>query len=560
MKSLRSICPILLICLIGGSSAPAALKSTKVPRFDSAVAKAVGYLEANAAKASERDKTLMAYAILKAMKPEDGPKHPLVREGLAIAKGRALAKAYQGYDHIYLAGVDAMLLADTDGDLYFNELQQIADYVTGALRADGSWSDSPRAPGDISMSQYGILALWAAQRAGCKVPPDSIDRSAAFFLKGRNRDSGWGYRPGTKEGPGAGLSTHNMTLAGAGTVAVARTMLHGPKGLKAEVKVEEEAPKFGILEKVKSAGEAAGRAGAAFPGYSPKNAMASLDDAVNRGISWNDARFNAVSDAAHKIYFYYALERASALADLKEGWFTTYGDGLLTLQGKEGEFATHSGPNVGTSLAVLYFMRSTKQIIEKQFGKGVMKGARGLDNLFGGKDKKKKELGPLDELLGGIMSSVEKLEGLDEINTDDIVEKVKFTSRDELVGQVDMLKQLLKSKDADARRTAYWALGRTGDFALIPMMMQGLRDPSVDCNVEALSSLRYIARKPNGFELSTEPLAGAETAAPERRVEVANAWRTKAYKVWGNWYRQVRPFTEGDGLDELELTSQGRGR
>ena len=203
-------------------------------------------------------------------------------------------------------------------------------------------------------------------------------------------------------------------------------------------------------------------------------------------------------------------------------------------------------------------MRSAKQIIEKEFDKGVMKGSRGLDKLFGGEDKKKKELGPLDELLGGIMASVDDLEKLD-VNTDDIVEKVTFSSRDELIGQVDMLKKLLKSPNADSRRTAYWALGRTGDFALLPLMMQGIRDPSVDCNVEALRALRYIARKPNGFGLSLEPLAGAETADNETKVEVANKWRTKAYQTWGNWYRRVRPFDEGDGLDVLELTSQGRG-
>jgi hypothetical protein len=552
MNVLRHSLLFFSIILTISQSSIGAIKSTKVPRFDTAVSKAVGYLEANGAKTPETEKTLVAYALLKAGL---SPTHPLIAEGIEIAKKRALTGGYHGYDHIYLSGVDAMLLADADSDLYFNELQQISNYVASVQRQDGSWSDSPQQPGDVSISQYGILTLWAAQRAGCEIRPDVIDRAAAFLLRGRNSDAGWPYRPGTKLGPGAGASTHNMTLAGAGSLAVVRTMLHGPKGLKAEVPL-----KFGLLEKVDSETEAGNRSGGAFPSYNPKNSVQALDEAVNRGIAWTDTRFTPVSRAEHKIYFYYALERASALADLKEGWFTTYGDGLLTLQGADGSFDTHQKFYVGTSFAILYFMRSTQQIIDKQFGKGSMTGSRGdLDDLYGDKKKIKKELGPLDELLGAMMTNVGDLDKLED-DLDDVIEKIQVSNREELVGQVDMLKKLLESRSADNRRTAYWALGRTGDFALIPLMMQGLRDPSVDCNLEALRSLRFIARKPNGFGLSLNPLTGAETADDERKVEVANQWRTKAYNIWGDWYRTVRPYKEGGGIDELELTSQGRAR
>lgn len=544
---------LLIIAIAVSPCASAALKSTKVPRYDAAVQKCVAWLNANATKIGEREKTLAAYALLKAGVEQT---NAIVAEGLKIAEERASGGAYAraGYDHIYLAGVDAMLLADADSDRYVESLQAIADYVQSVQRADGSWSDSPQKPGDVSMSQYGVLALWAAQRAGCRVSPEAVDRSANFFIRGRNGDGGWGYRPGTKEGPGRGDSTHNMTLAGAGSVAVVRTLIHGPKGFKAEKK-QEETKKFGVLEKVQSESEQRSTSGAAFPQYNPKNNASSLDDAVARGISWNQARFAPVSKADHKIYFYYALERASALADLAEGWYTTYGDGLLSLQGQDGSFQTFSGPAVGTSFAILYFMRSTKQILDKVYSGGVLFADRGLDGLFG-KEKKKKEL----TALGALISEIEKvpLDKLDDISTEDIVESVQFSSREELVGQVDVLKKLLKHKDAANRQAAYYALGRTGDFALIPELMVGLRDPNVDVNVEALQALRYISRKPNGFGLSLNPLAGAETADDARKVEVANAWRTKAYRTWMQWYRRVRPYEESGGLDELRLLSNQR--
>ncbi len=147
---------------------------------------------------------------------------------------------------------------------------------------------------------------------------------------------------------------------------------------------------------------------------------------------------------------------------------------------------------------------------------------------------------------------------LDNIDSEDIVESVQFGSKEELIGQIDQLKVLLKNRNADNRRAAYYALGRTGDFALIPMMMKGLRDVNLDVNVEALQALRYISRKPNGFGLSLQPLRGADTADADKKLEVANTWRTKAFETWMTWYRDVRPYAETGGLDELEAFSQKR--
>ncbi|HIK91191.1 MAG TPA: hypothetical protein EYG03_04255, partial [Planctomycetes bacterium] len=68
-----------------------------MPRFDVAVAKSVAYLQGNAAKIGEREKTLAAYALLKA---GVDVKDPIVAEGIRVAKERAEASSYTGYDHI----------------------------------------------------------------------------------------------------------------------------------------------------------------------------------------------------------------------------------------------------------------------------------------------------------------------------------------------------------------------------------------------------------------------------------------------------------------------------
>lgn len=537
-----SLVTVILFALPLGS-ASAARKPTGVPRFDPIVDNAVKFLIAAGESVSEREKSLVAYALLKSGEPVTSP---TVAAGIQSALERANGSNYQGYDHIYLSGVDAMLLADTDPDAYFQGLQNIANYIQSTQQPGGSWSDAPQNAGDVSMTQYGLLGIWSAQRAGCQVSGSVVDKAAGFLMKNGNQDGGWGYRPGTSAGPGRGGSTHNMVVAAAGTLAIARTLLHGPKA-KPTAAPEQ---KFGVLVKVETQSEAAARRGEAFPGYSPQNGVSNLDGRIARGIGWVQSRFTPISKAEHKIYFYYALERAAALADLEDNWFETYGDGLMTLQSPDGSFATHSGANVGTSFAVLYYMRSTRQILDKQYGAGIQMGGRDLNKLMNPNADKKKDIGPLDELLSQ-MENV-PFDQLD-VEPEQIVEKIQFGSRDELIGQVELLKKLLTHPDPANRQAAYFALGRTGDFSLVPLMLKGLRDPSVAINTEALMALRYISRKPNGFGLSIDPLEANPTATGDERVRVANQWRDKAYKAWSGWYFDVRPYSETDGLDELLL-------
>ena len=112
---------------------------------------------------------------------------------------------------------------------------------------------------------------------------------------------------------------------------------------------------------------------------------------------------------------------------------------------------------------------------------------------------------------------------------------------------------MLKSPDAEQRSVAYWALGQTGDFNHVQLILPGLRDPNLSVNSNALVALRFISRKPSGYGLPLDPLSGLQPgASEEQKVDHANQWRTKAHKAWSGWYFQVRPYNERDGLDQLE--------
>lgn len=530
-------------------------KSSGIPRYDAAVDRGAAFLKANVTigTTSPEKVVLAAYALFKAGEPVTSP---IVQEGIRIAAESVNESGFHphvAYDHLYEAGLFAMFLADVNPELYQPAIQQMANYVSAVQKQDGSWSESASRPGDVSMSQYAVLCLWAAQRAKCTVSPSTLDRSAAWHLSHRGSDGGWSYRPGTNEGTYPGVSTRNTTMAVISSLAVTRILFYGPQSK--EKKATEE-KRFDVLEKVEEPSEEA--IGSAFPDFKPQTSKGVLTAAIERGVAYEVANFNPVH--VHQnfpIYLYYSAERALSVAQIEtiggQDWFTAYGDGLLSMQNQEGAWnEPRTGDLVGTSLAVLYFMRSTKQIFEKQYGLGRQRGDRG--NPFGDKEVKR-EPTELDLLIGDI----EKMDfsELDETPieiADEIVRSViSIDDPEKLVGQADKLKSLMKHPSPDVRRAACWALGRTGDFNLIPLMLDGIRDPDVDVNVEAISALRYIARRPNGFGETLNPLEGMKNASDEERVRVANEWRQKTIKAWSNWYFYVRPHEEQDGFDQLLL-------
>ena len=476
----------LLLCglAFAGFNSPVSgeFKSTGVPQYDSAVKKGVAFLKSANVKPNEH--SLVAYALFKA---GESPDSEGVKQGIDAAIKRADANGYSGYEHIYLSGVDSMLLADVSADRYAPQIQVIADHVAATQRQDGSWAESNTAAGDMSMAQYAMLALWAADRAGCTIDPNVVERAARWHLANGGRDSGWVYRPGTTQGHEQGRTSHNMTMAGAGSLSIARLLLHGPKAAIRQAPTK----KFGVLEAVK---ENQPLSTGSFPNHSPQVSVGELDGRIDRAFGWNTSRFSANAEPIHqKNYFYYAFERAASLHGVKQvpggDWFTVYGRGLLSLQDTAGAFSkTTLTDTAGTSFAILFFMKSTAKIIQRQFGTGVMRGGRDLASLYGKEKVKKKDLGPLDALLREMENA--DLSSLDNIDADELADKITVTSRDELIGQIDLLKKLVGHKDASNRGAAYYALGRTGDLSLIPEILKGLRDPNLDVAVTALEALR----------------------------------------------------------------------
>ncbi|MCH2211525.1 MAG: hypothetical protein MK110_09495 [Fuerstiella sp.] len=530
-------------------SAVAELKTTSIPRYDDALARAVSFLQ-SVPGLEERETSLVAYALLKAGVDRSEPR---LVQGIHQARQRADVATYDQYSGSYLAAVDAMLLADIDGRKYRRVIQKIARMIESYQRSDGSWPhNSPRlgpsGPADISLTQYCVLALWAAKRAGCEVNPRTFDKAASYLIEHENPGGGWPYKI-----PITGASDPsriNMTVAGLGTIGICRMLLFSGGGqAPADSARVNQLERLGVLDQSEVEMEVS-----AYHDYNPDVSLRLIDECIARGVAWNEVRYAPVPIPGHRLYFYYTLERAAAFVNIRDDWFTFYGDGLLTLQRADGHFEGKSlgyGAAVETCFAILYFTKATDQIFN--YGKGVLKGGRDLLAHVRPGGANRKKILPLDELL----TQIERLnisDLPDDLEIGDVVKTVQFTDRKELIGEAEKLKVLVRSPDPGNRQVAYWALSRTRDFDLIPLMLDGIQDPNFQVSTEAVASLRYIARRPDGFGLSLNPLsqlpADADKAA---KLNAAQVWKDKASRVWRQWYSEVRPYAQRDGLDEIDL-------
>lgn len=177
---------------------------------------------------------LAAYAVIKGKASLDAP-YDVSKDAVVMGVVQAVLKKvnakgqYKG-SGIYSAGVDMMLLeaAAKPKGKYNAQLQAMTDYVVKNQDKEGFWNYlGGDKHGDTSVTQYGALGLWAAARAGIRVPPLTWDRMAGWLINTQFAHGGWTYRPTSPTGDSG---TQSMTVAGSASLYVAVRHLY-PKEL-----------------------------------------------------------------------------------------------------------------------------------------------------------------------------------------------------------------------------------------------------------------------------------------------------------------------------------------
>ncbi len=536
------------------------------------IAKGANYLKSVVGEATGGHKTLIGLAMMKGKVPKNNPElQGVVKEILKKFEG---GKYKPGGEHLYEAGVEATFLADLDPVKYKPQIQLLADYIVGHQMDTGGW-DYPtgghpkESVGDTSVMQYACLGLWAASRAGVEINPQVWVDILNWHAKHQNDDGGFAYIPGLKIGDGNGASTINMSVNAVGSMHIAMLQLN-PTYLPLETELraeksaasEEEKKRFGILETVKIEDPKTKTVVARIPPASVNS--------VRRAYALVKNRFRVENkETGWAAYYYYSLERMSALANVKQigsrDWFNECADFLIQKQNEDGSWKVSRNfkEDVDTAFAVLFLTRSTGRLLKRvdtpKFGDGLLAGGRGLpDDLsdvdFNGRSVKMKK--PPTEPLDILLASLSKTGGLENLDAvqEQIVEQVQLGNREELIGQVDQLLKLIDHPDPDIRQTVVWALGRTGNMNLAQHLIDKLGDENLYVMVEARNALCWISRKPLGFGFPEDPLQDLSSKATDEQKKAAiSQWHKNLVLTWGEWYLKNRPFEDRGDAFEAEL-------
>jgi hypothetical protein len=232
-------------------------------------------------------------------------------------------------DHTYCRGISA-----NTWEYALRKAPYEATYRAGIER-DFDWlmkatANNPRAwryrmgsrDWDNSCSQYGVLGIWAAQRAGLD-PGDAFwKKMSKHFLGCQNHDGGWSYMTGG--------STPNMTTAGLASMFLVFDMYHGKRCYTADD------------PRTFTTGKAA-------------KVLASLE----RGMTWlGKSKSNQKATA----YYLYGIERTGVASGRKyfggEDWFRKGALAVLKSQRSDGSIPIGRWGNavVRTSWCVLFLV------------------------------------------------------------------------------------------------------------------------------------------------------------------------------------------------------------
>ncbi|WP_222434913.1 prenyltransferase/squalene oxidase repeat-containing protein [Blastopirellula retiformator] len=506
------------------------------PEVVALVNKGVTYLEGASPHTRAGGASLIALALLKAGKPVD---HPRVQSGISAARKMGAGVPSHVHDNAYDVGLCLILLCELDPEGNEAPIQNMVQYFVETQKAGGGWGYKGRDTGDNSMTQYGALGLWLAQRSGFNVPLPVVEKLCNWVLRCQDPSGAWGYQ-GNDPGPGnfQRLPQSNIRLtmvcAALGSLYMGTDLLNINDRRRAAEENESNLP--GFLREVQTP-EAIERKKALTKAVDAGRVTASK----NAGRNYLAAHFS-ITAGQWDYYYLYALERYESFRELDVGrkdknpnWYQAGFERLKSTQGAAGQWGgSNEEASVATAFAILFLRRSTAQSIKKRsrvFDEGRLVGGRGLPKVAedvtvkNGQVVNKAELLESEKFLSMMEADDAELERY--LNQD-----VPFELSEDERGrseQIIQLRRKIRDGSYGARLLAIRAIRQSKDFDSIPVLIYALTDPDGRVAIEARDALRFITRKFNGFGMPR----GADVT---QRSLYANQWK--------QWYRSVRPDAE----------------
>jgi len=215
-------------------------------------------------------------------------------------------------------------------------LRKDFDWLLEALGDNDGWRYGMGARDwDNSCTQYGVLGIWAGERAGLQAGPKFWARMSKHFRSVQNEDGGWGYMKGG--------STANMATAGLASMFLVFDMHHGKS--------------FYAANKPRS-----------FDSGPAAEVLA----AVERGMSWLERS----KDNRAQAYYLYGIERTGVASGRKRiggsDWFADGALEVLRRQNPDGSVNMGYSSVISTSLCTLFLVYGGAPVVfhKLEYGQG----------------------------------------------------------------------------------------------------------------------------------------------------------------------------------------------
>jgi hypothetical protein len=504
----------------------------KSPEVKRLIDKGFKYLD-TAADGRLGGKCLVAMTYLKAGKPAE---HPHVKEALELCQTRAKLEPAQNHEDVYSLGMAVMFLCELDSSKYATEIQHFLDVLKLRQKDHGGWGYADRPTGDTSMTQYGVLSAWTAQKAGFAIADESLEKVAGWLIRTQDPSGGWGYQgndPGTYDKVAQSDVRISLTTAALGSSLIAADLLNVID--MADEGLDDELPPA-LIPVVED--EAAANVN--------KNVDAKrLRASVSMGTGWFRKNYS-IKPGGFTHYYLYALERFMSFKEKADGqkpkeapW---YNDGyryLKETQNEDGSWKSAGGDAVDTAFAILFLLRSTQKAIEKveTFGAGTLVGGRGLPRntanvkLRGGRLVAENQAQAVEDMLKALGEADDEADlDLMVANPDEIE---LSTDQKERAKQLKQLRQVVRTGSPKARLAAVKSLGESQEIQYVPLLIYAITDPDPRVAVAADEALRTMSRK-------------LDAKAPRAASDAAS--RTAAVAYWKDWFTRLYPdlALEGD--------------
>ena len=246
----------------------------------------------------------------------------------AAARGAAYLEQADVEYKVYSAGTIVSALYDIDPRVHRRAIDRYARLLAksqnggvekgmfGYNLADAPDQKLRMGRGDNSNTQFAVLGLLYAERAGFQVPRRTWEDFVHHYTKTQNPDGGWGYRIGDK-------SYHNMTFAGTVSLYIAEEQL--------------------ALDTTRS-----------------HCAMVPPSRGTEAAMKWVGEKFTTELNA----YGLYALERLGILTGRSEfGGHYWYREGSQAILGGGGDLQGIGGGDANAAFIVLFLSRGKEPII-----------------------------------------------------------------------------------------------------------------------------------------------------------------------------------------------------